>query len=100
MILVAGASPARSKRFSRFHGFRPILTKWLIPTRFALACHRGAYRSKMITMRKVPHAAFVLLAVFANWWGVHLAADPAHSHPYLMPSGEKQRLLQRLRSSE
>jgi len=43
---------------------------------------------------------FNLLVVLANLWGGHLAAAPAHPHPYLMPPAEKQRLLERLRSSE
>ena len=43
----------------------------------------------------------LLIAVLAvNWWAPHLAAAPAHPHPYLMPPAEKQRLLERLRSSE
>jgi len=43
---------------------------------------------------------FNLLVVIANFWALHLAAAPAHPHPYLIPPAEKQRLLERLRSSE
>jgi hypothetical protein len=43
----------------------------------------------------------LLIAVLlGNLWALPLTAAPAHPHPYLMPPAEKQRLLERLRSSE
>src|SRR5262245_34019469 len=53
----------------------------------------------MTNTRNLTVGVFSLLVVFANLWGVNLAAAPAHPHPYLMPPAEKQRLLERLRSS-
>jgi hypothetical protein len=53
-----------------------------------------------LTMHKVTQGVFKVLAVLANVWALHLEAAPAHSHPYLMPPAEKERLLERLRSSE
>src|SRR5262245_24620445 len=51
----------------------------------------------MITMRKVSLSVFSLLVLLAELWGGHLAAAPAH--PHLVPSAEKDRLLERLRTS-
>ena len=51
-------------------------------------------------MRNLPHAAFVLLALFAISRAMPVVAAPAHGHPYLMPPAEKQRLLDHLRSNK
>ena len=50
--------------------------------------------------KHVPGRVCSLLGLLAGLWGGHLVAAPAHPHPYLMPPAEKQRLLERLRSSE
>ena len=52
----------------------------------------------MVRMRKVTRAVFALVVVLANLFP--LVGAPAHPHPYLMPPVEKERLLERLRSSE
>jgi len=41
-----------------------------------------------------------LVLVLALLRAGHLAAAPAHPHPYLMPPAEKERLLERVRSSD
>jgi hypothetical protein len=46
------------------------------------------------------HAAFLLLLAFAFLGPTRLPAAPAHEHPYLLPSAEKRRLLERLGSNE
>ena len=51
-------------------------------------------------MRRYTWRRFVIGVFLACLWSVSLKAAPAHSHPYLMPPAEKQRLLQRIRTSE
>src|SRR5215831_14428357 len=51
-------------------------------------------------MRNLLQAALVLPVLFTILFTTPLIAAPAHDHPYLMPPGEKQRLLERLRSNE
>src|SRR5438094_741834 len=52
----------------------------------------------VVVARRVFNLPWAVL--LANLWSLHLAAAPAHPQPYLMPPVEKQRLLERLRSSE
>ncbi len=51
-------------------------------------------------MRNLLQATFVLPVIFTILCPTPLIPAPARVHPYLMPPAEKQRLLERLRSSE
>ena len=51
-------------------------------------------------MKALFHGCCVVGAVVASGWTASLHAAPGHPHPYLMPPAEKQRLLERIRTSD